>query len=101
MFTSLEHLRGHIVELGLDLRQQILDLASVQRSANVYDGRRWLVFTKAVSSWALEISSTLPIAASVPEGPLVGPLVSLLCSAFEEEDTLSGVAMPKNSQGFR
>lgn len=40
MFTSLEHLSGHIVKLGLDLRQQILDLASVRRSANVYNGPR-------------------------------------------------------------
>ena len=27
MFTSLKHLRGHVIELGLDLGEQILDLA--------------------------------------------------------------------------
>lgn len=40
MFTSLKHLRGHVIELGLDLRQQILDLAIVQHLTNVYNGRR-------------------------------------------------------------
>ena len=60
-----------------------------------------MIFTKAVSSWALEMSSTVPITASAPDGPLVGPPVSLLCSTFESEDTLSGVAMPIFEQCLR